>query len=175
MHKLTVLFEILAIVVSFSEAQQHCATACQRGPPTPVRCVRDGSICRKISQCSLNGENCSRRKNGRPPLTPINISRCRNIRFPSDRGLCAPVRIPRNTPRCRSNSLRCVVQSRRRFCYRSIKNNCRLITACHAKQLNCVRGPNNALTRIHARACQGLKPRDGKRQCRPVPKILPLP
>ncbi|KAM7346986.1 uncharacterized protein ACRADG_006682 [Cochliomyia hominivorax] len=132
-----------------------------------MRCVRDGNLCRKIRQCPLNGENCMRREGGLPPLNPINISRCRNIKSPSDRGICAPARVSRSTPiDCRN--ITCLIESKRRLCYRNNENYCRLLTSCQAKRLNCVRGIKNSLRRVDAKACRGLKVGDVKRRCRSI-------
>lgn len=56
---------IVVVAVAYAEANR-CQPMCRRKQPSPIRCVREGSRCRKMRQCEIDEENCRRRLQKRP-------------------------------------------------------------------------------------------------------------
>ncbi|XP_037809846.1 uncharacterized protein LOC119602404 [Lucilia sericata] len=171
MNKGILILACLVVLIAYTEATSpaRCRPVCRKNVPSVIRCVRDGKVCRKIRQCTLREENCRRSLLNRPRLTSTRRSLCRNIKSPLGSGPCALRRRPRATrPEC--NRIRCTIPSKRLDCYRSRRNNCRLLTSCQLARANCRRGRGNALRRTDSRACAGLKRGGRYQKCRPIPK-----
>lgn len=56
---------ILIAAFAYAEANR-CRPMCSKKIRSPIRCVREGSICRKMRQCSIDEENCRRRQKKLP-------------------------------------------------------------------------------------------------------------
>lgn len=156
-------------MLACSEARVGCPRVCRKNVPSRVRCVKDGKLCRKIRQCSLEEENCKRKGKNLPVLVATNKRLCRNILTTVGSGECAVIRKPRALPsNCRDI---CRMEPNDKpMCYRSKRNHCRLLTPCQRNRLNCLRGPDNRLEWIDKRACDGLHKTGIKQKCRGIPK-----
>ncbi|XP_065366381.1 uncharacterized protein LOC135959217 [Calliphora vicina] len=169
MNKATLILAFLVVVLAYAEATTpRCAPVCRKNVPSRISCIREGKACRKIRQCTIQEINCRRRLLNRRPLTPVSSSLCRNIKSPLGSGRCSPRRKPRATrPEC--NRIRCTASSSQIICARSIRNNCRLMTACQLSRENCKRGRGNRLISTDRRACAGLETGGRSQRCRPIP------
>ncbi|XP_065366380.1 uncharacterized protein LOC135959216 [Calliphora vicina] len=170
MNKAIIIFAILIAAFVYVEANR-CRPMCRKNVRSPIRCVRQGSQCRKIRQCSIDEENCRRRLTKQGRITSTSLALCRNIKGRLGSGRCAiRKRRPRAavTPRC--GRLNCPSGSKKLNCYSDKKNRCQLLTPCQLARANCLRGQRNLLEWVDSRRCAGMKAGQKLRKCRPGPR-----
>ncbi|XP_046801508.1 uncharacterized protein LOC124418662 [Lucilia cuprina] len=169
MNKAIIIFALLIAAFAYVEANR-CRSSCRKNIRSPIRCVRQGSLCRKITQCSIDAENCRRRLTKQPRLTTTSLALCRNIKGRLGSGRCAiRKRRPRSLkPRC--NRLNCPSGSTKLNCYSDKQNRCQLLTPCQLARANCRRDQRNLLEWVDLRRCAGMRAGQKLRKCRPGPR-----
>ncbi|KAM7349696.1 uncharacterized protein ACRADG_008543 [Cochliomyia hominivorax] len=168
MNKAIIIFAILITAFAFVEANR--CIRCSKKIRSPIRCVRERTLCRKIRQCSIDEENCRRRQLKLRPITSISLALCRNIKSSVGQGRCAIRKHFSRALKPRFGRLKCPAGSKKLNCYSDKKNRCQLLTPCQLERINCLRGRNNLLEWVDSRRCHGMKSGQKLRKCRPGPR-----
>ncbi|KAL7745214.1 hypothetical protein ACLKA6_008264 [Drosophila palustris] len=166
MFKLTTCCLLLVVLVALAEADKKparpCAGRCSykdlagRGSV----CVRNArtNICTRLQACQLRERNCALRDLGLKPLRQTSASQCARVVGKTGSARCVSSRRRRTPirPRRRSCSNPSCRRQKPNSCWRTRDGRNLWLSACSAKQRNCVnrRRPRLQLTRTSDWMCK---------------------